>query len=664
MQRATRSCHPVFTRCYSARSPPSSSRVTVEMLDASRQSQTAPVYLKYKHLVQGGSDAAPVHRKGHRKGVGIEAISAAQPLPSDFELDVSPRVAASSQEPAFSLPPLYVILSLDRFAIQAIIHRASPPDLMKLPIKALLAAGTLDLGGILLLSRRLGLPPQGRNLISGLTMEHLINAIMSMPAAGRQHAELKWLEATAIRLTYEIAKNTLDGSPATSSRQPAPDRRIIIFRIAAYLGPPQSISILHCLVDLGIVSQDYVNLALARLQSSSDEVDPHRLVRTAVALFAHHLEMRDLAIQVGGPDALVTADSPEMVKAMANLAIHPKTRAEDVRRWMDDASRWNQLSLLADVWNRLRATYEMRDPRIRHRRIRPAFDKGPVDGTAIKLFRHLVEAGDLGAARLLASDVLEGPRELSFGFRARFIALAAKHSFASSARAGFERYFARDKDKAALPLVADGLVVPYMAVRLISLYVALAESDQVPDAYGFAVKVAETCFPKGRVPPTNMHASLAARALFIIAGATQTKPEESETLRMRALDGVRAMMESTPRTIPDTRTVNVLLLELAKHSLSRARTNLSRMRRVDVGPNGVALASVAFEGAGDVLSVPKYGGLRMLTDTGRRGAFNKVLNTKSGKAGLLNKQAAEVVRGMDEPKLRRRMRGRARNKVS
>jgi hypothetical protein len=285
------------------------------------------------------------------------------------------------------------------------------------------------------------------------------------------------------------------------------------------------------------------------------------------------------------------------------------------------------------------------------------------------LLRHLLRSGRKGKARLLAADVLEEPRGLAPGLRSRFIGMAADQGFSKSARIGFHRYFdpetLHDDDLHDSPNSArDGLLVPWMGLRLISLFDSISRSprrlSQTPDAFAFVTRVATICFPDGQNPRSETHAALAARALFILAGSPHATAEQATAYRKRAIDGIRQVLfAANPRRVPSTRTTNILLHEVARHCLRHARMNLERMRRDDVGPDGVSLSSVALAGAGDVLSVPRYGGLVMLTDIGKRAILRRALDGERGhgrKIDVPGRRALQVLRG--NPDLRRWWRGR------
>ena len=563
---------------------------------------------------------------------------------SDSGRSISQRNADNH---AISIPSLHLLSKLGARGVRGLIHKLPLEQLRKLPTANLISASLLDDGAIVLLSRRLGLPQLNEPLLPGITQHHLVSAFLSRPVSSRTRAETRWLSVVAETLCIDIGALRLDGGRGHGDQEnlAATQKRVDVFRIAAYLGAPHSVILLRRMVELKLIHDDIFYAGLLA-QPDPDSPQPHDLVRATLARAAREYGMDNLAADVGGPFALDTVHSRDAVRALAAAAKHPSARPSAVREWMLSAARWGEYALLAQVWLKVRPQRGVTtdSAKLANEPVPAESDKVPTDGAAVSLLRYLLASGYKGAARLLARDVLEGYHGLGHGFRARFISTAAANGFALSARDGFERFFG---DK-VVSRWKDGALVPQMALRLISLFLSIAHSPRdtklVPDAHAFATRVAATCFPERRPPRTETHAALAARALFLLAAAPETPRSEATMIRLRALRDLRStLFERKPRRVPTPQTANILVHELAKASLGRARFALSRMRRVDIGPDGVALSGVAFAGAGDVLGVPEYGGLRMLTREGRRGALRRVISTRDGQRGKLDAGAKHVV---------------------
>ena len=649
---------PLLSRSFSRTRFASSSKVTVEMVRATPQVRHPLNDLQLDNAsskrrkaakkptvgpLRAGFAMNPNSKPARRKGVGIEALSMSTVIEPEPE-DASPSGHATNtttdsanfqhRKLKVKAHPFNQPKTITPNAIQAAAHQGQLHRLSKLSFQELLALGSVADGSIVLVSRHMGLPPLGEDLEVGVPPERLATALLSEPPSKRDEHELKWLEDTALHMTSKIVDTTLDGAPAWDGKDP----RFLVFRIAAYLGIPSSIIILQRLVDLGLVDEETMNTALRE-----HPTDGNAVVRAALSRTAHLLDQPELAVELGGPQALIKAGTPATVLALVPAAEHPDASPEDVRQWMWDATRYKKFDALAWVWNKVRPRNALH--------VASHNDKVPTDGAAVGLMWYLLKTKQRGAARLLARDVLTGWHDLSLGFRARFIGMAASAGFAQSVRAGFDRYFGDEPS-------AGGLLMPWMAFRLISLFVSISElpehCQRVPDALQFAQRVAARCFPLEALPRNEMHAALTARALFILAHASGTGPEDARELRMRAIRGVRhVLFEARPRRVPTTSTANILLHELAQHSPRRARVQLNRMRIADIGPDGVALSSVALAGAGDVLNTRRFGGLPRLTAKGQRGILRAVVKTRRGSRGALDNLADDCVRWLDEPQVRR-----------
>lgn len=516
--------------------------------------------------------------------------------------------------------------------IRALIHRLPAEKLRLLPASDLLDAHLLDNRSIVLLTRRIGVPDleDDSQIWDGpvLDTQHVAKALVSVSSTTFSPSERNFLETFAIRACAGIDSTWAGASETT--RDALREQLIFVFRIAARLGAPSSLVILRALIQHTIVD--------ATLVPEVPPADPHQLVLTTLTRAANDLDLPALAAELGGASALTSAKTRAAVRAYADIAVLPDADATRVRTWMRNASRWSEYGAVHRVWN---AT--------RQRRV------VPTGGAALGLLRYLVSQGHKGAARLLASDVVEGEFGLEVGFRSAFIALCAEEGFAQAARRAWERYFGDDAAAAqanapAFRMDVDGAQVPRMSLRLVSLFLAIARSPahapHIPDAHEFALRVFAALPEEPRV---EMHRIQVARAAFLLANQALTA-EDATQLRQHALTMLRSTLDA--RRVPDQRAANVLLHELAQHDLSLAGQQLRHMRKQDVGPDGVALGSIAMKGVPRVL--PRYGGtaiggVGLLTSKGRRGVLRKLAELRK----LDDDKVAQAVVKVGDPSLRR-----------
>lgn len=145
--------------------------------------------------------------------------------------------------------------------------------------------------------------------------------------------------------------------------------------------------------------------------------------------------------------------------------------------------------------------------------------------------------------------------------------------------------------------------MPAVSLRLVALLPSIARDRprQVPDALGFAQGVADARPPSR----TTVHRAQVARLLFLI---TSYAGDSAPRQRARSCGSARRWTRGSCRS----RATNVFVHELAQHDLPRAERALRRMRRRDVGSDGVVLGSVAM-----AASPIDETGLGILTEKGR-----------------------------------------------
>ncbi|KZV86178.1 hypothetical protein EXIGLDRAFT_698683 [Exidia glandulosa HHB12029] len=644
--RTTAKSHP-HIRAIHVDSTPSTSRVTLEKLQEFESTNLRTDTLRSKRSYfksPRARFARSTTRNARRVGVGAEAVlasssyiddKAASPVATPAPKAPAPEPVDSTRSPWFAdLPPIDILPRPTRPNL-----RPEPPGLRaalhnggKVPRRALEVYDLSD-RTLVLLVRRLGLPS-----VKNASAPVVAHALTFGPGQLREDERL-WLESYVTQLLSV----------------PDAAHRAFVFHVTARIGAPGSIRLLRTLIENKVVDP-----ALVPVQPPTEtDIDTDAFVRATLARAARSMDMPVLAADLGG--GLAPAHTRGTVLAMARSAAHPSADPEDVQRWMGDAARWGEYGLVARVW--------ARSPRV-----------APTAGAALGLLRHLLKEGKKGAARLLASDVLEDPGyELEEGFRSRFVGLCAEQGFAKSARRGWERYFepllapppppsTKKTKKANLKTPApkmnekDGALVPWMSLRLVSLFLSLSSSplhtELVPDAHEFALRVA-AALPTN--PTTDAQRTQMARTYFLLAHHAPSPPSDAtaSSWRQRALALLAAPLAA--HHVPDPRTANLLVHELAQHSLPDARQALKAMRRRDVGPDGVALGSVAIVagqtaagGVKRVLEHPRSVG--MLTDVGRRG----VLRVVAGDQGDEDEDVRSVVRELKDPALRRWFRNRGR----